>query len=87
MPTASLSFDSSRTSLEEAGVGSFVDEDVEVAGFGVVAVEDRAEETRVGHAGFKDDAADGVSVLGEDLGRLHGREFSAGKVDSRDGDG
>jgi hypothetical protein len=59
--------------IEEAGVFGWVDEDVEIAAFGVVAVEGGAEEAWVGHAGLGDEAADEFAMLLEDFRWPHRR--------------
>ena len=58
--------------VEETLAFRGVDQKVEVAALYVVTVEGGAEQARVRHAGLKDEAADGVAMLGEGFGRLHG---------------
>jgi hypothetical protein len=61
---APFDFDLQASQIQQAGSRRRVHEQVQVAAFLIFAVQNRPEDARVRHAGFKHKLADGVSMLG-----------------------
>ena len=57
--------------VKETCPGGEIDEEVQIARLGVVAMQRGAEEAWVAHAVFSDEAADGLAMLLEDGRGLH----------------
>ena len=69
--------------VEQGGFGRGIDQDVEVAGFGVFAPQDGAEHARIAPAVAVDDQPDGVTVGAQDVGWFHGGDGTANAMPLR----